>query len=209
MKNIYEILKAFELEIPEDKKESFEKELNSNYKTIKEVEGIKEKLSSAESAKTKLQEDLKNRDTDLANVKKELEEAGEDTKKLEDLTEKLKTLQDDYSEQQKKYTKQLDDQKYEFAIKELASGLKFSSNSAKKSFLRDLMDNKLSMKDEEVLGFKDFVDKYKEQDAGAFVVEDDDPNKNQKSKPKFADKTRKIDEPEPKNDEPKNRPLVW
>ncbi len=209
MKNIYEILKAFELEIPEDKKESFEKELNSNYKTIKEVEGIKEKLSSAESAKTKLQEDLKNRDEDLANVKKELEEAGEDTKKLEDLTEKLKTLQDDYSEQQKKYTKQLDDQKYEFAIKELASGLKFSSNSAKKSFLRDLMDNKLSMKDEEVLGFKDFVDKYKEQDAGAFVVEDDDPNKNQKSKPKFADKTRKIDEPEPKNDEPKNRPLVW
>nr|DAE51169.1 MAG TPA: minor structural protein [Caudoviricetes sp.] len=208
MKNIYEILKAFELEIPEDKKESFEKELNSNYKTIKEVDGIKEKLSSAESAKTKLQEDLKNHDADLANVKKELEEAGEDTKKLEDLTEKLKTLQDDYSEQQKKYTKQLDDQKYEFAIKELASGLKFSSNSAKKSFLRDLMDNKLSMKDEEVLGFKDFVDKYKEQDAGAFVVEDD-PNKNQKSKPKFADKTRKIDEPEPKNDEPKNRPLVW
>lgn len=209
MKNIYEILKAFELEIPEDKKESFEKELNSNYKTIKEVDGIKEKLSSAESAKTKLQEDLKNRDEDLANVKKELEEAGEDAKKLEDLTEKLKTLQDDYSEQQKKYTKQLDDQKYEFAIKELASGLKFSSNSAKKSFLRDLMDNKLSMKDEEVLGFKDFVDKYKEQDAGAFVVEDEDPNKNQKSKPKFADKTRKIDEPEPKNDEPKNRPLVW
>lgn len=209
MKNIYEILKAFELEIPEDKKESFEKELNSNYKTIKEVDGIKEKLSSAESAKTKLQEDLKNRDADLANVKKELEEAGEDTKKLEDLTEKLKTLQDDYSEQQKKYTKQLDDQKYEFAIKELASGLKFSSNSAKKSFLRDLMDNKLSMKDEEVLGFKDFVDKYKEQDAGAFVVEDDDPNKNQKSKPKFTDKTRKIDEPELKNDEPRNRPLVW
>ena len=209
MKNIYEILKAFELEIPEDKKESFEKELNSNYKTIKEVDGIKEKLSSAESAKTKLQEDLKNRDEDLANVKKELEEAGEDAKKLEDLTEKLKTLQNDYSEQQKKYTKQLDDQKYEFAIKELASGLKFSSNSAKKSFLRDLMENKLSMKDEEVLGFKDFVDKYKEQDAGAFVVEDDDPNKHQKSKPKFSDKTRKIDKPEPENDEPKIRPLVW
>ena len=209
MKNIYEILKAFELEIPEDKKESFEKELNSNYKTIKEVEGIKEKLSSAESAKTKLQEDLKNRDTDLANVKKELEEAGEDTKKLEDLTEKLKTLQDDYSEQQKKYTKQLDDQKYEFAIKELASGLKFSSNSAKKSFLRDLMDNKLSMKDEEVLGFKDFVDKYKEQDAGAFVTEEEDLDPDKKSKPKFADKTRKIDEPEPKKDEPKSRPLVW
>lgn len=207
MKNIYEILKAFEIEVPEDKKESFEKELNSNYKTIKEVDGIKEKLSSAESAKTKLQEDLKNRDEDLANVKKELEEAGEDAKKLEDLTEKLKTLQDDYSEQQKKYTKQLEDQKYEFAIKELASGLKFSSNSAKKSFLRDLMDNKLSMKDEEVLGFKDFVDKYKEQDAGAFVVEDEDPEPNKK--PKFADKTRKIEEPEPKNDEPKSRPLVW
>lgn len=209
MKNIYEILKAFELEIPEDKKESFEKELNSNYKTIKEVDGIKEKLSSAESAKTKLEEDLEKRDADLADVQKQLDEAGKDTEKLEELTEKLKTLQNDYSEQQKKYTKQLDDQKYEFAIKELASGLKFSSNSAKKSFLGDLMENKLSMKDEEVLGFKDFVDKYKEQDAGAFVVEDEDPNKNQKSKPKFADKARKIDKPEPENDEPKSRPLVW
>ena len=209
MKNIYEILKAFELEIPEDKKESFEKELNSNYKTIKEVDGIKEKLSSAESAKTKLQDDLAKRDADLADVQKQLDEAGKDTEKLEELTEKLKTLQNDYSEQQKKYTKQLDDQKYEFAIKELASGLKFSSNSAKKSFLRDLMENKLSMKDEEVLGFKDFVDKYKEQDAGAFVVEDEDTNKNQKSKPKFADKARKIDKPEPENDEPKSRPLVW
>lgn len=208
MKNIYEILKQFGIDIPEDKKESFEKELNSNYKTIKEVDGIKEKLSSAESAKTKLEEDLEKRDADLADVQKQLDEAGKDTEKLEDLTEKLKTLQTDYSEQQKKYTKQLDDQKYEFAIKELTSGLKFSSNSAKKSFLRDLMDNKLSMKDEEVLGFKDFVEKYKQQDAGAFVVEDDDDPESGK-KPKFANKTRKIDEPESKKDEPKDRPLIW
>ena len=208
MKNIYEILKQFGIEIPEDKKESFEKELNSNYKTVKEVDGIKEKLSSAETAKTKLEEDLEKRDADLADVQKQLDEAGKDTEKLEDLTEKLTTLQTDYSEQQKKYTKQLDDQKYEFAIKELTSGLKFSSNSAKKSFLRDLMDNKLSMKDEEVLGFKDFVEKYKQQDAGAFVVEEDeDPEPNKK--PKFANKTRKIDEPESKKDEPKERPLIW
>ena len=38
MKNIYEILKSFEITVPEDKKEDFDKVLNENYKTIKVVD---------------------------------------------------------------------------------------------------------------------------------------------------------------------------
>ena len=207
MKNIYEILKSLDIEIPEDKKESFDKEMNTNYKTIKEVESIREKVTSAEEAKTKFENDLKQRDKDLADLKKQLEEAGADKGKLEEITNKLNTLQSDYDEQQKKYAKDLADQRYEFAIKELSGGLKFSSNSAKKAFISELMDNKLSMKDNEILGFKDFVDKYKEQDEGAFVKEEpEDPKPNDKPKPKFVDK--KVDEPAPKNEE-KELPLVW
>lgn len=212
MKNIYEILKSLDIEIPEDKKESFEKEMNANYKTIKEVESIREKVTSAEEAKTKFENDLKQRDKDLANLKKQLEDAGADKGKLEDITDKLNTLQTEYDEQQKKYAKDLADQRYEFAIKELSGGLKFSSNSAKKAFISDLMDNRLSMKDDQILGFKDFVDKYKEQDAGAFVTEEppepNDPKSSNKPKPKFVDKNKKIDEPTPKNEE-KEYPSVW
>ena len=48
MKNIYEILKSFELTVPEDKKEDFDKVLNENYKTISEVIKIQGKLEKAE-----------------------------------------------------------------------------------------------------------------------------------------------------------------
>ena len=105
MKNIYEILKSLDIEIPENKKESFDKEVNANYKTIKEVESIREKITSAEEAKTKFENDLKQRDKDLANLKKQLEDAGADKGKLEDITDKLNTLQSEYDQQQKKYAK--------------------------------------------------------------------------------------------------------
>lgn len=208
MKNIYEILKSIGLEIPEDKKESFEKEMVANYKTIKEVENIQVKVTNAEAANKKLEADLQQRDKDLADLNKQLEDVGNDKAKIDEVTTKLQNLQSDYDEQQKKYSKQLADQRYEFAIKELSSDLKFSSNSAKKAFINDLMDNRLSMKDNEILGFKDFVDKYKEQDAGAFMKEEpDDPEPN-KPKPKFVDKNKKIDDPDVKK-EPKERPLIW
>ena len=41
MKNIQEILKSIGVEIPEDKKEDFEKAFNENYKTINELEKVK------------------------------------------------------------------------------------------------------------------------------------------------------------------------
>ena len=37
MKGIYDILKSCGVEVPEEAKESFEKELNANYKSIAEV----------------------------------------------------------------------------------------------------------------------------------------------------------------------------
>ena len=49
MKNIHEILKSVGLEVPEEKKEAFDKTLFENYKTISEYEGITGKLSKAES----------------------------------------------------------------------------------------------------------------------------------------------------------------
>ena len=48
MKNINEILKSYGVEIPSDKKEAFDKEVLENYKTVAEVEGIKNKLTKAE-----------------------------------------------------------------------------------------------------------------------------------------------------------------
>lgn len=208
MKNIYEILKSIGIEVPEEKKETFDKEVTSNYKTIKEVSKIQDKLDSANKSKEELENKIESREKDFDDLKKQLEESGNDKQKLEEALNQIDKLQNDYNEQKTEYSKKLNNQKYEFAIKEKSNNLKFSSNSAKKSFIRDLMDNRLTMKDGEILGFDDFVKNYKEQDEGAFIEES---STGEQKKPSFSSKTHKIDtkKEEPSDDEPKSRPLVW
>lgn len=66
MKNIFELMKEYGLELPEDKKKDFEKALLENYKTVKDYDTQKEKLDAAEAKVTTheatidgLKEDLK------------------------------------------------------------------------------------------------------------------------------------------------------
>lgn len=63
----------------------------------------------------------------------------------------------------------------EYALKEQAAGLKFSSESAKKAFLADLAAKELPIQEGKVLGFDDYVKKYKESDPGAFLSEQTPP----------------------------------
>lgn len=128
---------------------------------IAELNGVKTQL---ENANLEIQS---YKDMDIAGIKasaeKWKEKYKEDTKALED---------------------KLRDQEYEFQVKELASGLSFSSASAKKAFISDLMDSKLTVKDGTILGFDDFVAKYREGDPGAFVQEQ--PADPEPPKPQFS-----------------------
>ena len=60
-------------------------------------------------------------------------------------------------------------------LKERTAGLKFSSDSAKRAFLTDLEAKELPLEDGQVLGFDDFVKKYKESDPGAFARDEKPP----------------------------------
>lgn len=210
MKNIYEILKSFGLAVPEDKKEEFDKMLNENYKTQAEVNNLNGKLTKAEGERDALQAkyntDIAQRDTDLADLKQKLADAGTDAETLKNLQTEFDTLKTNYANAQADYQKELNKQAYEFAVKEKVNGLQFTSNSAKKAFLSDALAKNLTMDNGNILGFDDFVNAYKEQDAGAFVVETttEDPKP-----PMFGSKSTKKDEPSPKADEPKERPLIW
>ena len=210
MKNIYEILKSFGLAVPEDKKEEFDKMLNENYKTQAEVNNLNGKLTKAEGERDALQAkyntDIAQRDTDLADLKQKLADAGTDAETLKNLQTEFDTLKTNYANAQADYQKELNKQAYEFAIKEKTNGLQFTSNSAKKAFLSDALAKNLTMDNDNILGFDDFVNAYKEQDAGAFVVE---PITDEPKPPMFGSKSTKKDEPSPKADEPKERPLIW
>ena len=192
MKNIYEIMKSFGLEVPDDKKEAFDKAVAENYKTIAEVNGINKKLETAETErdtyKTKYDDDIKKRDEDLATLKKQLEDAGTDKATIETLTKNLSDLQTTYDNDKTNWQKQLDDTRYEYAVKEKVEGLKFSSNSAKKAFMAELKEKPLQMRDGVLTGFDDFVNAYKSTDADAFMKEDNASNNaNEGSKkPSFA-----------------------
>ena len=107
MKNIYEILKSFEITVPEDKKEDFDKVLNENYKTISEVTKIQGKLEKAEGErdtyKNKYDTDIKQRDADIKDLQGKLKDAGTDTTKLADLQKELSELQDTYNTEKSNY----------------------------------------------------------------------------------------------------------
>ena len=209
MKNIYEIMKSFGLEVPEEKKADFDKLILENYKTVGEVEVVRKNLEKAENErdtyKTKYDEDIKARDTDISNLREQLKNAGVDAEKLTTLQNDLTALQTKYQTEKGDLEAKLAKQAYEFAVKEKASSLKFSSESAKKAFMSDIMKDELKMKDGQLIGFDDFVDAYKKNDEKAFITENTDPNK----KPSFSQKTnpKQNDPKEPEG--PKDRPVIW
>ena len=213
MKNIYEILKSYGIEIPEDKKEAFDKEVLENYKTVKEVDTLRNKLETVEGDKkaieVKYNTDIAQRDTDLATLQEKLKNAGADATKLSNLQTDFDTLQQTYNTAKADYEKQLAEQAYDFAVKENSAKLKFSSNSAKKAFMSDLKAKKLSMENGKILGFDDFVNAYKEQDAGAFITETTEPKKDE-PKPSFSTKTNPGDKTDPQPEPTqKERPIIW
>lgn len=58
MKNIFEIMKEYGLEVPENKKKDFEKAVLDNYKTVSDYEVQSEKLKTAEDKVTTLSDSL-------------------------------------------------------------------------------------------------------------------------------------------------------
>lgn len=111
------------------------------------------------------------RDTDMASLRKNLEAAQADAGKLAGVQQNLTDLQTKYADDKKALEDKLTQQKYEFAVREKANGLQFSSTSAKKAFIRDAIDKGFKMDGDTLLGYEDFVTKYKTDDPGAFAVE--------------------------------------
>ena len=66
MKNIFEIMKEYGLEVPEDKKKNFEKAVLENYKTVTDYDNQTKKLESADAT-------IQANDTAMKELKKQLE----------------------------------------------------------------------------------------------------------------------------------------
>lgn len=162
MQDITEILKTYEIEIPEEKKESFLKDFRNSYKSSAELEKLKEKNSNLEST-------LNEYNTTIENYKKV---------DVEGLKNELKEWQEKYENANKEYTEKINKNLLE---KEF-SKFKFTSNTAKNSiFNQAFTSEKISFDGDKVNGIDDFIQVIKEQDPNAFVIEQEE-----EEKPKFT-----------------------
>ena len=162
MQDITEILKTYEIEIPEEKKESFLKDFRNSYKSSAELEKLKDKNSNLEKT-------LNEYNTTIENYKKV---------DVEGLKNELKEWQDKYENANKEYTEKINKNLLE---KEF-SKFKFTSNTAKNSIFNQAFNSeKISFDGDKVNGIDDFIQVIKEQDPNAFVIEQEE-----EEKPKFT-----------------------
>lgn len=122
-----------------------------------------------------LNQTIATRDADLATLQQKLEEVGQDTSKLTELTDQLNGLQQKYEDEVKGYEAKMQQQSYEFAVKDFASTKKFTSQAAKRDFIQSMIARGLQMEGDKILGREDFVEAYAAENADAFVVDAPEP----------------------------------
>lgn len=150
-----------------------------------------QELAQAQSSIETLNGTIAKNTTDLEELQNQIKAAEGDASKIAALTNQVaqlqtdaKTAADKYDQQQKDFQDQLAKQACEFAIKTKVGGLKFSSASAKRAFTQDILGAGLKVDGENVLGFDDYVAKYKaEIDPDAFAKEEEPKEPEPKEKP--------------------------
>lgn len=115
MKNIFEIMKEYGLEVPEDKRKEFEAAVLENYRTMSDYEKQKTALDSAG-------EKLKTSDETMKRLEKELEEYKDAD--VSGLKKQIEDLKDDLEKKDEEYQRQISDRDFNDLLKESISQAK-------------------------------------------------------------------------------------
>lgn len=115
MKNIFEIMKEYGLEVPEDKRKEFEAAVLENYSTRSDYEKQKTALDSAG-------EKLKTSDETMKRLEKELEEYKDAD--VSGLKKQIEDLKDDLEKKDEEYQRQISDRDFDDLLKESISQAK-------------------------------------------------------------------------------------
>ena len=142
------------------------------------VDKFNDKVNSLNAQVTELNGQLAKRDTDITALQETLTAAQGNAEKLTEAQNALTALQGQYTQQKADYEAKLNRQTYEYRIREEANKLKFSSTSAKKAFVQDALAQEFKQDGETLLGYNDFVAKYKAEDPTAFAPDEATPPQN-------------------------------
>ena len=109
MKNIFEIMKEYGLEVSEDKKKDFEKAVLENYKTMTDYDNQTKKLDAAN-------ETIKANDTAMKDLRTKLD--GFNDVDVSGLNQRIKELETEKANIQKDYDAKIADRDFDDLVKE-------------------------------------------------------------------------------------------
>lgn len=115
MKNIFEIMKEYGLEVPEDKKKDFEKAVLENYKTMTDYDNQAKKLDAAN-------ETIKANDTAMKDLQGKLD--GFKDVDVSGLNQRIKDLEKEKANIQKDYDAKIADRDFNDLVKESIAAVK-------------------------------------------------------------------------------------
>lgn len=109
------------------------------------------------------------RDADITDLKDKLTAAQTDASKLPEVQTQLNNLQNKYQQEQGTWNDKIAKQRKEFMVREQANTLTFSSPAAKRDFISQAQAKNFQVDGETLVGYTDFLTKYKEENPGALV----------------------------------------
>ena len=115
MKNIFEIMKEYGLEVPDDKKKDFEKAVLENYKTATDYDNQTKKLETADAT-------IKANDTAIAELKKQLE--GFKDVDVTALNQRITDLESEKENIKKEYDDKIADRDFNDILKDSIAAVK-------------------------------------------------------------------------------------
>lgn len=141
----------------------------------KDIEKYKNQAENSKNDNTALQSQIKDMEQKLTELQKS-------TGNAEELKKQLETVQQDYEKEKQAFQKQIAERDYSDAMKNAIEkcGIKFTSEMAKKTYLKELQEANLTVKEGNLEGFESFHKKQLEADPNAFVAD-----KPQVQKPYF------------------------
>lgn len=132
-------------------------------------------LAKKDTEITTLNDTIKTRDTDLTSLQEQLKNAGSDASKLEELQNNLTALQSKYDADTAALNDRLSAQAYEFAVRDYASGQKFTSAAARRMFELEMIKKNLPMENGQIMGADDFTKVYAKTNSDSFAKSEQTP----------------------------------
>lgn len=141
---------------------------------------IEQIMAEDGKAKSELQNTINTLTAERDGLKTQLSDANTAIQSYKDMDiDGIKKAAADWETKYNSDTKALKDQlegvKYGYAVDNAVSGIKFTSDSARKAFVSDLTAKGLKLQDGKLLGLDDFTKTYRENDPGAFASDDPTP----------------------------------